>query len=195
MIYIIRHGKTEMNRTNLLQGRSNQPLNEEGIRQAREAASFFRDIEFSHVYSSPLIRAIQTAEIIAPGTRIITDDRLIEMDYGPYEGADLNNLPPEVLKFFSDFINNPEPQGMEKLKDVTYRMGSFLEEIRTLEGNILISTHAIAMKGALEYLDREFRGSYWSKFIGNCAIYYSDNSNGVLRSPEEVFNENKKERK
>ena len=195
MIYIIRHGKTEKNRTNLLQGRSNQPLNEEGIRQAREAASFFRDIEFSHVYSSPLIRAIQTAEIIAPGTRIITDDRLIEMDYGPYEGADLNNLPPEVLKFFSDFINNLAPQGMEKLKDVTDRMGSFLEEIRTLEGNILISTHAIAMKGALEYLDRESRGSYWPKFIGNCAIYSSDNSNGVLRSPEEVFNGNKRERK
>ena len=39
MIYIIRHGKTELNKAKVLQGRSNFPLNEEGIRQAEEAAA------------------------------------------------------------------------------------------------------------------------------------------------------------
>ena len=51
-----------------------------------------------------------------------------------------------------------------------------LEDIReeAAEKNILISTHAIAMKGALEYLTPDSGGSYWSKFIGNCAVYTSE---------------------
>lgn len=66
MIYIIRHGQTELNNKQVLQGRSNYPLNEKGIAQAREAAERLRFVTFSRVFSSPLIRAVQTAEIIAP---------------------------------------------------------------------------------------------------------------------------------
>ena len=61
MIYIIRHGKTELNRAKALQGRSDHPLNEEGILQAKEAAEKLRDVSFDYVFSSPLIRALQTA--------------------------------------------------------------------------------------------------------------------------------------
>ena len=52
-------------------------------------------------------------------------------------------------------------------------MGDFLEEIReeAAAQTILVSTHAIAMKGALEYLTPASGGSYWSKFIGNCEVY------------------------
>ena len=114
MIYIIRHGKTEMNKANVLQGRSNHPLNDEGILQAKTAADRLKDIHFDHVFSSPLTRAVQTAEIIAPHRTPIIEERLIEMDYGPYEGTDLNNLPPEILTFFSDFVHNPAPDGMDQ---------------------------------------------------------------------------------
>ena len=58
MIYIIRHGQTEMNQAHALQGRSDQPLNENGIRQAQEAAKRFGSLRFDRVYSSPLGRAI-----------------------------------------------------------------------------------------------------------------------------------------
>ena len=91
MIYIIRHGKTELNKANVLQGRSNYPLNEEGIEQAKKAAEDLREIHFDHVFSSPLTRAVQTAEIICPDIKPVIDERLIEMDYGPYEGSDLEN--------------------------------------------------------------------------------------------------------
>ena len=186
MIYIIRHGKTELNRANVLQGRSNYPLNEEGIRQAKEAADFLRGISFDYVFSSPLIRAVQTAEIVAPGHEITIDDRLIEMDYGPYEGMDFQHFPPEVLTFFRDFVHNPAPEGMEPLDAVVARAGAFLEEIRGLQGNILISTHAIAMKGILEYLTPESRGSYWSKYIGNCAVYAAENDGERIEVPTEI---------
>ena len=186
MIYIIRHGKTEMNQANVLQGRSDHPLNDEGRRQAEEAARKLETVRFDHVFSSPLIRAKETAKIISPDLQMKIDDRLIEMDYGPYEGLDLEHMPPELLTFFSDFVHNPAPEGMEQLSSVVSRAGSFLEEIRELSGNILIATHAIAMKGLLEYLTPGSNGSYWSKYIGNCAIYIAENNNGKIGIPEEI---------
>lgn len=160
MIYIIRHGQTELNNAHILQGRSDCPLNENGIVQAREAGQWLMEqgIVFSYVYSSPLKRAIRTAELIAP----------------------------EITTFFSDFINNPAPEGMEPLSKVVQRTGAFLEDIKDLPGNILISTHAIAMKGILEYLTPDSNGSYWSKYIGNCAIYAASNADGHIDVPKEV---------
>ena len=137
------------------------------------------------MYSSPLIRALQTAKAIAPEAELVIDDRLIEMDYGPYEGMDLKNPAPEVLDFFKDFVNVPAPEGMEPLPDVVERLGVFLEEIReeAKDINILISTHAIAMKGALEYLTPDSHGSYWSKYIGNCEVYVAEADNGDFSVP------------
>ena len=186
MIYIIRHGKTELNKANVLQGRSNHPLNEEGIEQAKKAAETLREVRFDHVFSSPLIRAVRTAEIVCPDKKPVIDERLIEMDYGPYEGSDLKNPSPEVITFFSDFAHNPAPKGMEQLDSVVSRAGDFIESIRNLSGNILVSTHAIAMKGILEYLTPESHGAYWSKYIGNCAIYVSENDDGIMSVPKEM---------
>ena len=50
--------------------------------------------------------------------------------------------------------------------------------------NILISTHAIALKGALEYLTPESKGSYWAKNIGNCAVYRTELTDGAFLAPE-----------
>ena len=183
MIYIIRHGQTELNNRQLLQGRSNHPLNEAGIAQGREAASLLKDVSFSAVYSSPLQRAVQTAELVAPGVIPVMDERLVEMDYGPYEGMDLRNPAPEVLAFFMDFAGQPAPEGMEQLESVVRRAGLFLEERCRTRENILVSTHAIAMKGILEYLTPESGGSYWSKYIGNCEVYVTEYRDGAFTVP------------
>lgn len=96
MIYVIRHGQTQLNSAHALQGRSNQPLNEVGEEQAHKAGLCLAGlgITFSHAFSSPLTRAVQTARLVAPGVPVVTDERLIEMDYGPYEGADLRSPAP-----------------------------------------------------------------------------------------------------
>ena len=174
-----------MNRRQVLQGRSDHPLNEEGIRQAQDAAAALSGLFFDHVFTSPLKRAVQTAQIVAPDVEPVIDDRLIEMDYGPYEGADLKALPPEVLTFFSDFVHNPAPAGMEPLESVVKRSGCFLEDIKSLNGNILISTHAIAMKGILEYLTPESNGAYWSEYIGNCTVYAAECADSIIGIPKE----------
>ncbi|MBR3166501.1 MAG: histidine phosphatase family protein [Lachnospiraceae bacterium] len=192
MIYIVRHGQTAKNKANILQGRSDIPLNGTGIRQAEETGRKFADagVILQKVWSSPLLRARQTAEAIAPGVPCFTDGRLIEMDYGPYEGMDLNDPAPEVLTFFRDFVHNPAPEGMEPLSDVVRRAGEFLEEIRQEAASVdlLISTHAIAMKGILEYLTPDAHGKYWSKYIGNCEVYAAEvNGDGTFSVPYQVF--------
>lgn len=188
MLYIVRHGQTELNHKNLLQGRSNKGLNEAGIQQAENIRKLLKQIHptWQYVFSSPLLRAVQTAQIIAPDTPITTDERLLEMDYGPYEGADLKNPPSELTVFFKDFVHNPAPSGMETLEHVVERAGIFLEEMKGLDGDILISTHAILMKGILEYLTPESRGKYWSQYLGNCAVYWAEMDKDEIKVPLEL---------
>lgn len=190
-IYLIRHGETAKNREKRLQGRSDSALNENGIRQSEQLREFFASggIRFDSVYSSPLQRARQTARLVAgEQTEIITDERLLEMDYGPYEGSSLEAPAPELIRFFSDFAHNPAPEGMESLEHVTRRLGLFLNDIKNrCAGNVLIATHAIAMKGALEYLTPDSKGSYWSKYIGNCSVYTAELSSEGFGIPREIF--------
>lgn len=83
-------------------------------------------------------------------------------------GMDLENPTSEIATLFSDFVNNPAPARMEQFSEVVQRTGAFLKDIIELPGNILISTHAIAMKGALEYLPPASNGSIESvKHIAN----------------------------
>jgi broad specificity phosphatase PhoE len=183
MVYIIRHGQTRQNREKRLQGRSDLPLDETGTAQARALGERFRSrgIVFDRVISSPLRRAVQTARLAAgEDAPLVTDERLIEMDYGPYEGMDLRHPAPEVLTFFSDFVHNSAPPGMEPLPEIVRRLGELLEELAEESGKriILLSTHAIAMKGALEYLDPSSQGAWWSRPIGNCAVFMTERTQG-----------------
>lgn len=190
-IYIVRHGQTDMNLQNELQGRRDVPMNAEGRRQAGVIRDFFvsQGIKFDRVYSSPLGRAVETAQIVTGGELpIIIDARLTEMDYGPYEGADLAHPPQEIITFFRDFVHNPAPEGMEPLMHVVKRAGDFMEDLVKANGRtVLISTHAIAMKGILEYLTPESHGAFWSKYIGNCSVYRTIYDGKAYRKPEEVF--------
>lgn len=67
MIYVLRHGQTDWNREGRLQGRRGLPLNDIGIMQAEQLRDTLKDVKFDYVFSSPQVRAIQTAEI-ATGT-------------------------------------------------------------------------------------------------------------------------------
>ena len=190
MIYLIRHGQTEQNNRKILTGRANYQLNETGLAQARGAGVWLRErnIHVDLVYASPLDRALDTAALAAPGVETRIDERLIEMEFGPYEGMDLLHPAPEVKAFFSDFEHNPPPEGMEPLHEITARLGALLEELKPLaaEKNILLSTHAIAMKGALSWLTPPERGSYWSRYIETCAIYRTEVKDGAYTEPVQI---------
>lgn len=81
MIYVIRHGQTDLNKEGRLQGRKGLPLNEHGIHQAEITKEEISNVKFNYVFSSPQIRAIQTAEIVS-GMKATIDARLDVFDLG-----------------------------------------------------------------------------------------------------------------
>lgn len=96
----VRHGRTEWSRKRLLQGRTDNPLSAEGYFEATKAAQNLQRRGHWHaIYSSPLIRSVQTAqrlaEILSIG-RVQTLDHLIERDFGPAEGIHLADFDEET---------------------------------------------------------------------------------------------------
>ena len=90
----VRHGVTDWNKQGRFQGLTDIPLNDEGVSQAQAAARRLRDIRLDYVVSSPLIRAVKTAEIIAgaSGKPVAIDAGLIECDFGNFEGRPISEV-------------------------------------------------------------------------------------------------------
>ena len=88
MLYIMRHGRTVWNMEHKLQGKTDVPLSEAGRPVVEQAAAAYRNTHIDVCYCSPLIRAMETAEIVLRGREIpiITDVRLEEMGFGICEG-------------------------------------------------------------------------------------------------------------
>jgi broad specificity phosphatase PhoE len=90
----LRHGATDWNRQGLFQGRTDNPLNEDGLRQAHEAAEVLRSAGISRIVASPLVRAAKTAEIVADAIAVplTIDAGIIEFDFGSFEGRPVRDL-------------------------------------------------------------------------------------------------------
>ena len=97
-VILARHGRTAANATGILAGRSKGVhLDDTGTAQARAAAERLTGLELAAVVSSPLERCRETAKLLAPGARILTDRRLLECDYGEWTGQELKKLSKEKL--------------------------------------------------------------------------------------------------
>jgi len=111
MIYIIRHGQTENNKAKLLQGRTDIPLNKDGIRQAEAAAKWFCDqqIRIDSVYSSPLIRAVETAKAVnrAHKQDIILRYDIQEINGGDWEGKTTLQLKELYPDHMDKYLHRP----------------------------------------------------------------------------------------
>ena len=96
----VRHGRTEWSRKRLLQGRTDNPLSAEGYFESTKAAQSLQRMGHWHtIYSSPLMRSIQTAQRIAEIldiARVHKVDNLIERDFGPAEGIHLGDFDEET---------------------------------------------------------------------------------------------------
>lgn len=133
MLYIMRHGKTDWNSLHKLQGRTDVPLNEEGRHMAKTAHDECRNVHIDICFCSPLVRAMETAQIVLEGRDIpiITDDRLVEMCFGDYEGMEYSFKNPDgpLHVLFHNPEQYTEPDGgAETLAELYARTGEFLKE-------------------------------------------------------------------
>ena len=130
-LYILRHGRTCWNEEGKLQGRTDIELNEDGRQSARETGELLKEIPFSAAFSSPLVRAKETAELILQGRNIPvqTEQRLIEMCFGEAEGAYMAENPCWKA-MVQELFDSPErdyvaPEGGESYASIVERCRDF----------------------------------------------------------------------
>lgn len=121
LIYFV-HGTTYDNASKKCSGWKQVELNELGKEQALNLGRVNKDIKFDVIFTSDLIRAIDSANIAFPNVKKIQDKRLRECNYGDLDGEDKN------LIVYEDHIDVPFPNG-ESLKDVEVRVQSFINDI------------------------------------------------------------------
>jgi uncharacterized phosphatase len=135
MIYVIRHGQTDLNLEGRLQGRQGVPLNETGVRQAEALRSKLAPIRFEAVFSSPQERAE-----IATGQMATIDARLDVFDLGEAEG-----LKKSEVKLAGAIPDPHVYQGVEDVKAYASRIFAFMEDLEREYGardvHVLVSGH------------------------------------------------------
>ncbi len=196
-IYVIRHGETDWNAQRRIQGRSDIPLNAKGLELAQATAEAMKDIPFHAVYSSPLKRAVDTAEIILKDRPlpVILDDRIIEMGFGLFEGEVMSEDNPKLKgTAFMNFFCAPQlyipPEGGESFAQVCQRTTEFLHELAARpelqEKNVLVSSHGAAIKGLLSSLYPSAPEDFWHGGVHkNCAVSLITAENGKLELKED----------
>ena len=162
LFYIFRHGETDGNVKNIVQGAGvDMPLNEHGKEQAAALRDIFADLDFSTIYSSRMTRARQTAEIVASGKRVEVVAGLEEIHFGDAEGMlseDAHEKYADIFKVIRD-IKHPEFRyahipNAESVQDSLDRAYKALDYIKSIEKG---SRAVVASHGGLMYnlyLDR-----------------------------------------
>jgi len=152
----LRHGITDWNRQGLFQGRTDIPLNDDGIAQAQTAAARLQNVPFDQVVASPLIRALKTAEIIssAKDKPLAVDDGIIECDFGSLEGLSVaETMKARGLKTVEDLVSILPPDG-EPWPSISVRalrcVGTWLD--RHPQATILFVCHDAVMQAMSEAL-------------------------------------------
>ncbi len=180
-IWITRHGQTRLNKEKLMQGLTDEPLNETGIMQAKEAREKIGDIQFDAVYASPLQRAIVTASIIGNVdiNDVIIDKRIIETDFGVYEQKKYTSMGLKMSLYWALPEVFKAPESVETIESMTSRAQSFLKEIESKPyENVLISCHGGIMRALCGYLMDKPNGIYWRPKPHNCEIRVFESING-----------------
>ena len=152
IFWLIRHGQTDWNIENRFQGSTDTHLNAQGMRQAETAAERLDGAAPTVIYSSPLLRAYTTAQIIAGALNlpIVTERRLQEISQGNWEGQlgeDLHRLYPEQFEARRRNTTGFRAPNGESLAEVAARVGSLLNEICTShpEDEVVIVSHGVTL--------------------------------------------------
>lgn len=197
VIYIIRHGETDWNTKRLLQGVTDIPLNQNGIEVARLTAEGLKDVKFDIIFTSPLKRAKETAEIIRGSRKIpiIEDERLREIGFGPYEGLCCQkegwNIPdPDFANFFTNPGNYVPPEGGESIRHLCKRASEFLNELvqnpEYQDKTVLLSGHGAVVKGLLSSVTITDLKDFWNGGVHkNCGVSILDVNEGRITLRQE----------
>jgi len=175
-IILARHGETEWNVKEVFRGRIDIELNQTGIKQAELLAEYLSDLKLDAIYSSPLTRALNTAEMIASYHKLDVEiaPGLIDFDYGKWQGLPHQEVKDKYKELYAEWIKNPHqlkiPAG-ESLDEVRKRAISVVGNIiAKYEGTVVLVSHRVVNKVlicALLGLDNSY---FWNIRQDTCGI-------------------------
>jgi len=179
-LLVVRHGQSEWNATGRWQGRADPPLTDEGRRQSKVAGGALGT--FDAVVASPLLRAVETATIIAERLGIgpvLTDPDLVERDAGEWQGLTRSQIQEEWPGFLDD---GRRPPGYEPGDAMLTRALSVLERIseRMGDGDVLVVSH-----GGIVYALEEACRKPWRR-LPNLGARWFEVSGGDLSAGPRV---------
>ena len=166
MLYVVRHGETEWNAIDKVLGRTDISLNDRGKEQAMEAARSLKDAKIDVFLCSPMLRTRQTADAISNETGVSyeIDERLIEQNFGKFEGVERSNEEYQAAKR-EYFVRYP---GGESYFDMAARVFPLIKE---LEGkNALVVTHGGICRIICSYFNDMGNEEFVRFAQGNCEV-------------------------
>ncbi len=152
-VYLVRHGQTAWNKSEIFRGRVDVPLNDIGLKEAELAAEYFRGRKVDAIYSSPISRAVQTAEKIAGvlGLKILLHPGITDMSFGDWEGRPIKEVEGSDADRFRLWRERPDllkVPGGERLDEVRTRAMAALEEViqTHAHGTVIMVSHRVVTK-------------------------------------------------
>ncbi len=186
-VYMMRHGETDANKERIIQGQRNTHLNEEGKKQAIEAGKIIKKIDFAAIYTSPLERAIETAELATGRSRekFHIEKRLAEISFGELEGCSI--MDNKLHAFFAAPEQYQPPEDGETLEELSKRVWEFMEEIKGKypNQNVLLVSHGAAIHAIWYKMTGISMKDFWKIKVGNCTILEISDETGEYRGEEE----------
>jgi broad specificity phosphatase PhoE len=180
-IYLVRHGQTAWNRARIFRGRRDVRLNETGRREAQCAAEALRDVPFACFYTSPLLRARHTAEIIADGRNVpVASDRaFIDLDYGEWTefwDAEARAKFKDLYRLWEKSPHLVRFPGGETLDEARKRSVTRLFEIaeRHAQETICLVSHRVILKLLLCEANGLPTSAFWDVQLDTGAISVLD---------------------
>ncbi|MCH7758032.1 MAG: histidine phosphatase family protein [Thaumarchaeota archaeon] len=157
LIIFLRHGQAKNNTERVLAGRTpGVPLTEKGVDQSEQAAKFLEEMNISAIYSSPIERAKNTAEIIGKHISIDVriDDRLIELDMGKFTGRPYDEIFSSHGNVFMKFYRGEleiAHNGVETFEQVKRRILDIVDHVieNHPDENVVLVTHMDPIKAML----------------------------------------------
>jgi len=168
LVLLARHGETLWNEMRLIQGRTDVALSDTGREQARALSAALASIPLSSIYCSPLVRARETAEILAKPhkTRPIVDEGFVEINFGEWEGKTHSALRKQFPDQYERWLMDPDQVDVpkaERLSDVQARVArSFQRIIEENDGKVVtVVGHGGVNRALLLSLLRAKSEAFW----------------------------------
>jgi broad specificity phosphatase PhoE len=183
-LVLVRHGETAWNVGEIFRGRSQIDLDEAGMRQADLVAEYLKDMQIEAVYSSPLARALHTAEPIARRhfLPVNPSDALNDLDFGEWEGKPTTVVSEYYPEQYALWTVHPEraslPRG-ETLGDATRRaLTAVHRAVAVHRGNVVLVSHRVVIKILTLALLGLDESRFWNIRVDPCSITAFEHSEG-----------------